>query len=66
MVSRYLRRYPSIRRSRWDRKTGLFGFVSALGAATSNGNLRQVRKIDRAGGSALQRVGHLLPQRIVG
>jgi len=29
--SRYLRRYPSIRRSRWDRKTGLFGSVSALG-----------------------------------
>jgi hypothetical protein len=26
-----LRRYPSIRRSRWDRKTGLFGSVSALG-----------------------------------
>jgi hypothetical protein len=31
MVSRYLRRYPSLRRSRWDRKTGLFGSVSALG-----------------------------------
>ena len=26
-----MRRYPSIRRSRWDRKTGLFGSVSTLG-----------------------------------
>jgi hypothetical protein len=49
MVSRYLRRYPSIRRSRWDRKTGLFGSVSAIGLPVVRGNLRQVRKIDRAG-----------------
>jgi hypothetical protein len=33
-------------------------------AATSNGNLRQVRKIDRAGGSALQCVGHPFPKEL--